>query len=214
MLGNCRISAPGRGTVAVLVILAFLLSGFITMANAGVAEAQGEGATNLSEYYQAWGKSLPSLSTRAGIYQALGLGSSSSYSGTAAQNTTLLNALKSRQIAPMSAAELSSTPSSSTTYTIQRGDTLSGIAARYGTTVSALMNANPQITDPNVIYAGQTLNIPSSTPTPNPTPQPTPQPTPEPQPEPTPEPEQVQSKQYTLKIEVAGSGSTYPSEGV
>lgn len=46
------------------------------------------------------------------------------------------------------------------TYTIKRGDTLSGIASRYGTTVSKLMEANPYITNKNLIYAGKTLQIP------------------------------------------------------
>lgn len=45
------------------------------------------------------------------------------------------------------------------TYSIQSGDTLSEIAQRNGTTVSALMKANPLISDPNKIYAGSTLNI-------------------------------------------------------
>lgn len=44
-------------------------------------------------------------------------------------------------------------------YTIQSGDTLSGIAQQYGTTVSELQAANPEITDPNLIQAGATLNI-------------------------------------------------------
>lgn len=47
-------------------------------------------------------------------------------------------------------------------YKIQSGDTLSALAQRYGTTVQALMSANPQITDANKIYAGANLNIPSS----------------------------------------------------
>lgn len=46
------------------------------------------------------------------------------------------------------------------TYTIQRGDTLSGIAKRYGTDVSTLMSLNPYITNANRIYAGKTLNLP------------------------------------------------------
>ncbi len=45
------------------------------------------------------------------------------------------------------------------TYTIRSGDTLSEIAARFGTTVSALTNLNG-ISDPNRIYAGNTLRIP------------------------------------------------------
>ena len=47
-------------------------------------------------------------------------------------------------------------------YQIQRGDTLSGISQRLGTTVDALMKANPQIKNANLIYAGQQLNLPGS----------------------------------------------------
>lgn len=47
-------------------------------------------------------------------------------------------------------------------YRIRYGDTLSGIAHRYGTSVSALMKANPQIQNANLIYAGRTLNVPGS----------------------------------------------------
>ena len=43
-------------------------------------------------------------------------------------------------------------------YTIQSGDTLGEIAARYGTTVNALMGLNG-ITNPDVIYAGQTIRV-------------------------------------------------------
>lgn len=46
-------------------------------------------------------------------------------------------------------------------YTIQRGDTLSGIAARHGVSVQDLLAANPQIRNPDVIYSGQSLTIPS-----------------------------------------------------
>lgn len=44
-------------------------------------------------------------------------------------------------------------------YTVQPGDTLSGIAARYGTTYQALASANG-IKDPDVIYEGQKIRIP------------------------------------------------------
>ncbi len=47
-------------------------------------------------------------------------------------------------------------------YRIRTGDTLSGIAQRYGTSVSALMGSNPSITNKNLIYAGRTLNVPGS----------------------------------------------------
>lgn len=52
------------------------------------------------------------------------------------------------------------------TYTIKSGDTLSGIANKYGTSVSELMNLNPYITNANKIYAGKTLNLPGAQTTP------------------------------------------------
>ncbi|WP_229686544.1 LysM peptidoglycan-binding domain-containing protein [Longimycelium tulufanense] len=45
------------------------------------------------------------------------------------------------------------------TYTVAPGDTLSGIAARYGTTYQALAAANG-IANPDLIYPGQILTIP------------------------------------------------------
>jgi LysM repeat protein len=60
-----------------------------------------------------------------------------------------------------------SSPSSNyQTYTIKPGDTLSGIAAKYGTTVPALMKANPSIPNKDTIYAGANLVIPTATSTP------------------------------------------------
>jgi LysM repeat protein len=43
---------------------------------------------------------------------------------------------------------------------VQWGQTLSGIAWYYRTTIQAIMYANPSITNPNLIYAGSTLCIP------------------------------------------------------
>ena len=52
------------------------------------------------------------------------------------------------------------TPGPSTrTYTVQYGDTLSGIAYRFGTTVAVLCQLN-NISNPDVIYAGQVLILP------------------------------------------------------
>ncbi len=48
------------------------------------------------------------------------------------------------------------------TYTVQLGDTFSGIALRFGVSVNALWAANPNIWDINLLYAGQVLNIPTS----------------------------------------------------
>lgn len=57
------------------------------------------------------------------------------------------------------------TPSTVRTYTVQAGDTLSGIASMYGTTYQHLAEING-ISNPNLIYAGQVIKIDgSSTPT-------------------------------------------------
>ncbi|HLL85525.1 MAG TPA: LysM peptidoglycan-binding domain-containing protein [Longimicrobium sp.] len=45
---------------------------------------------------------------------------------------------------------------------IKSGDTLSALAQKHNTSVSALMQANPQIKNANLIYAGRSLNIPGS----------------------------------------------------
>lgn len=46
------------------------------------------------------------------------------------------------------------------TYTVKAGDTLSKIAARNGLTLAQLLQANPQISDPNRINVGDVVNLP------------------------------------------------------
>lgn len=48
--------------------------------------------------------------------------------------------------------------SSATYYTVRSGDTLSGIAAKYGTSYQAIAKLN-SISNPNLIYAGQRLRV-------------------------------------------------------
>lgn len=66
-------------------------------------------------------------------------------------------------------------------YIVQPGDTLAIIAQKFGTTVEAIVRAN-NITNPNLIYVGQVLTIPSGTVPPVPVPPPVPTPPPAPGP--------------------------------
>jgi len=52
-------------------------------------------------------------------------------------------------------------PASGQTYYAIQGDTLRKIAAKFNTTVDAILRLNPQISNPNVIYVGQAITIPS-----------------------------------------------------
>ena len=45
-------------------------------------------------------------------------------------------------------------------YTVRKGDTLWGIATRYGVSLTALIAANPRIKNPNLIYPGDEVIIP------------------------------------------------------
>lgn len=63
-----------------------------------------------------------------------------------------------------SAAQAGSLPEGGAGYTdayiVKKGDTLWGIAKRYQVALTALIAANPQIKNPNLIYPGNRVNIP------------------------------------------------------
>jgi LysM repeat protein len=64
-----------------------------------------------------------------------------------------------RLIIPSTCSCTPSPPTSGRVHVVQRGETLYSIARRYGTTVWAIAMAN-NLSNPNVIYAGQRLVIP------------------------------------------------------
>jgi LysM domain len=49
------------------------------------------------------------------------------------------------------------------TVLVRPGDTMSGIAASHHVSLAAVEQANPRVGNPNLIYAGQTLNLPGGT---------------------------------------------------
>lgn len=60
----------------------------------------------------------------------------------------------------MPSASDGSEPDTPGRYIVQPGDTLTSIARRFGTTVAAIVAANPQISNPDFIYVGQPVTIP------------------------------------------------------
>ena len=52
-------------------------------------------------------------------------------------------------------------PTSGQVYVVQRGDTMKKIADRLGVSLEILVQANPQVTNINLIYVGQRLNLPA-----------------------------------------------------
>ncbi|WP_207732175.1 LysM peptidoglycan-binding domain-containing protein [Heliobacterium chlorum] len=65
-------------------------------------------------------------------------------------------------------------PSQGKTYRVVSGDTMWKIASKLGVSLNSLTQANPQV-NPNYLYVGQVLNVPSSVTAPQPSPQPAPQ---------------------------------------
>lgn len=59
---------------------------------------------------------------------------------------------------------LTATAASAETYTVVSGDSMWKIAVKYETGLSELIAANPQITNPALIYPGQKITIPNAAP--------------------------------------------------
>lgn len=57
-------------------------------------------------------------------------------------------------------AGLAAGPALASTHTVQSGDTLSGIAASAGVSLTKVEAANPWIKNPNLIYVGQRIDVP------------------------------------------------------
>ncbi|MCL4530148.1 MAG: LysM peptidoglycan-binding domain-containing protein [Chloroflexi bacterium] len=96
------------------------------------------------QYVIQWGDTLAKIAARYGT----------SVSAILAVNPQLAN-----RPSWIYAGEVITLPAAPTYYTVQRGDTLRIIAARYGTTVYGLQSLNPQIWNPNIIYVGQVIRV-------------------------------------------------------
>jgi len=105
------------------------------------------------------GESLAAIARRYGLTVADLVNAN----GMSNANSLLAGTLLRVADAPPPPPGVASSGSSSApgTYTVQRGDTLSGIALRHGTTITAIVREN-DLSDPNRIFAGQRLTVPGA----------------------------------------------------
>jgi murein DD-endopeptidase MepM/ murein hydrolase activator NlpD len=133
----------------------------------------------------------PSPSPSPSPADAVTVRSGDTLSGIAARNGISLDALLSANpqirnpdlIYPGQTVHLPGGAGAGHDVTVRSGDTLSGIAARNGASLGALITANPQIRNPDLIHPGQTIHVPGGSQGPGPAPGPgAPSPAPAPAP--------------------------------
>jgi len=136
------------------------------VSTAAPAATAGSSTASSTRYTIAKGDTVSSIATRfgvtvQGILSANGLGATSViYAG----RTLAIPTSSAPAPSPTVTNAVSVTPTataSGTTYTIVSGDTISGIATKFGVSSSALLQVNG-LTLSSVIYSGRTLAIPTS----------------------------------------------------
>ena len=140
------------------VRLRCLVVSFVLIAQLGVLLPSVEAAPPVTDpvvHIVRWGESVSLIARRYGTT------TSAIVSANNLRNPNFVYAGQ-RLIIPTSGS--SPTAASTSTYVVQRGDTLRKIAARYGTTVSYLASLNGR-RNPNFIWVGQRLRVHTSSPT-------------------------------------------------
>ena len=133
------------------------LSALAARYNTSVAAIMAKnGLTNPNLIYVGQWLCIPDPPAAATLPAAPSVAQTTAAAATAAQS----NMTASASDAATAAQPDPNITASTTTHRVQRGDTLSGIAQRYGTTVQALMTAN-DIRDANWLFIGQRVQVPS-----------------------------------------------------
>ena len=137
--------------------LSILISALLLLATTQTVWAAPE-ASCQSVHIVQWGESLTLIAMRYGVTTA------SIAQANSLANPNFIYAGQSLVIPAGAAPVPQAGPT--TAYTVQRGDTVNAIAARYGTTATQLASANG-LWNPNFIYVGQVLQVPGGGPTPD-----------------------------------------------
>lgn len=148
------------------------------------ASVSGTVPANLSQFYNlraSQGQTLNVNVTPANSVQLIiygmdgtvlrsGMGEGSSYSGVLPSTQDYILVLRSANVVqpytmnvsiPAGGGTIPDTGSKS--YTVKQGDTLYSIARAYGTSVTVLRRANPEIPNTNLITVGQVIYLPGAT---------------------------------------------------
>jgi len=132
------------------------------------APAPAPAAPSIVSHTVVGGDTLSAIAQRHGIslrslFEANGLGwSSVIYPG---QTLNIPGVVAAAAIAPVAAPAPTPAPPApaQTSHTVARGDTLSGIAKRYGVTLDAVFSANG-LGSGSIIYPGQVIGVPGAAP--------------------------------------------------
>ncbi|NLD74041.1 MAG: LysM peptidoglycan-binding domain-containing protein [Chloroflexi bacterium] len=175
-----RLASVLRTTGALALVLALWLTALPGGATAAPAEAPLAQTEEGVWYTVVRGDTLGQIAVRHGVTTGAILAANS------ISNPNVIRVGQRLWIPGAAASTPTPTPSPTEPgdgvwYTVVRGDTLGQIAARHGTTTTAIMRAN-NISNPNLIRVGQRLWIGGAAPTatpepPSPNPSATPQPT-------------------------------------
>lgn len=147
----------GPRTAAQLVLAAFLLIAFAIVVISRAAPPAGGGASAGAGASADVGGASPTPTMT--VSEVSSPSPAPTASPTASPSLTPGPSLTPAPPTATPAPTASPAPTGSQTYTVRSGDTLSGIAARFGTTVKILVELN-DIADPRLIRVGQVLIIP------------------------------------------------------
>jgi LysM repeat protein len=135
-------SMPGIGQGALVVLLALAFAA-VLIARLATSGSSGAGVPV--------GSPTPAASAVAGA--------DASQDATAPEPTSGATTAPSPTLVPTENKPTPTPKAAKTTYKVKKGDTLSGIALKFGTTVKALQKLN-KISDPSQLHVGQVLKLP------------------------------------------------------